>query len=298
MLSSTFSSKFDFVARVALAGTLIILAYNGLVVLLRPDAVLYYDAESRNRAIGERYVDNASARSVMVGSSLTYVISTEAMGGDYLGPNIYNLGLSGRNAATGIDIILRKPQKPHRVFVEINLMNAESEQFAQGLFAEPWLSVRTIAPAFRAQYRPIDLMIAYTRNAIRSVRHSELIDQTYTPDPARPPLPPIFTDVGLAEAVANLNRLVLLVDELRALGIDVILVMFPFDESVERTPRALKLREMVHDRFPPETYDWLAISQSSIYRTSDGIHLNVSSARRMAVLLRQTDAARDVAGRR
>ena len=57
----------------------LLLAYNFLIAVWKPNAVVSYDSNLRNRMIAENYVDFPVAPAVVVGSSMTFLLSRAFM---------------------------------------------------------------------------------------------------------------------------------------------------------------------------------------------------------------------------
>jgi hypothetical protein len=299
--SSTSGSerRLQFPLRVAAATIAMLLIYNAVIALAHPDAVANYDQGTLDRVTAARYLDGEpTPRAVLAGTSLSFTLSLDYMREDDLGPDIFNLGLAGLNVTIGLDVILEKPQRPRRVYVETNNLDSpDPPGFAASLIAEPWLTLRRLAPGFRLENRPLDLIAAYAGRLFRGMRGSALPAQAvYVPDVMRLPTASALNEeqrMFVAARVAQMGRQI---DELEAHNTQVVLVQFPVDASVDRTPRAAAIRELELARFPPDRYRWLAIAEPDSYPTFDGMHLTIPAARRMARLLRQDNSLRPLAG--
>jgi hypothetical protein len=207
--------------------------------LVRLDAVINYDQGTRNQVVAERFVDTATPRAVIVGSSLAYRLAPDYMGGDFLGPNVFNLALAGGSPLTGLEIVLQKAELPDVVFVETNIIvRAYDASFVTQLFKEPARTLRRLAPAFRLENRPIDVTIALLSKGFRRVLDSvgwSPTEQVFASegDTSTQAEGRSFTSVGAEELQdqvyvdANLGLLGQQVDGLREKNVRVILVHSP-----------------------------------------------------------------------
>jgi hypothetical protein len=291
VLSSISSSErsFLFPLRVGLAAALIVLAYNGLIAAARPDLEVSYDAGTRNRGIAERYIDQWSGDGVLVGSSLAALLSKEYMRTDELGPNIFNLGLTGGHAATGLDIIIRKQKWPRVVLVEMNVMDRGYDpDFSRDRFAEPWRSIRSAIPGLRFENRPIDLGIVALWRLFRDrVRGGATTQAAFT---AKPDVvggeKQSLDEATRRQIEVSLDKLKEQLAVLRDHNVRTILVHFPVAPAVEGAARTRYVWRQAGSAFPPEQYEWLEVGASGSYETTDGEHLTIASAQRFAATLR------------
>ena len=133
-----------FVVRVAGAAAAIFIAYNVLLLVVRPQTTPSSDAGMRNRVVAERYWDGKVPPAVVVGTSLAFRLSPDFLLADALGPAIYNLALGGGSAATGLEILAGKATLPRLVLVEANLGYLPPdhallrELVAEGLIQRDW----------------------------------------------------------------------------------------------------------------------------------------------------------------
>jgi hypothetical protein len=300
----SFTFDFDrsiwFPARVGLATFAVVVAYNILIWLVRPNAVISYDAGTRNRVIAERYVDGIAPRAVIVGSSLVFRLAADYMRGDYLGPGIFNLGLAGDSSLTGAEIVLRRETLPALVFVEMNVLERPyNEQFVTKVFEQPWRTVRCLAPGLRFENRPIDVAISLTSNALKRVLDNvdrpraqgvSSNEEGHTEPGSSVALSPGERAVDkrlVSNVQMGLDRLVRQVDALRERNVEVILMHFPVDPAVDARADERYKQVESEARFPRDRYEWLDFRSIGAYQTDDGVHLTVASAREVSTYLRR-----------
>ncbi len=292
--TSSFNRSIRFPLRVGLAACLILAGYDVFVVVARPDFVVSYDAQTHNRIVAERYVDGGTHEAVLVGSSMSGILSREYMRADSLGPDIYNLALLGGHSATGLDIVIRKGEWPRVVLIEMNVMDRGYDPgFAGEGFAEPGRAIRHVLPAFRLEYRPFDLATValwqFARDRIAGRASPPSSAPTKSPSiDDRPPDAPYR-----AEIAASLRTIDDQIAVLRAHAVRIVLVHLPVDSAIEREPRTQYLWEQTYAAFPLDRYDWLEFDKSGSYEIPDGVHLSIASARRVAAELRKAAAAGD-----
>ncbi len=279
----------SFPLRVGLGTCVLVLLYGAFIAAIRPDWTVSYDAGTRNRAVAERFIDGWHGDAVLVGSSIAFILSKEFMRTDDLGPNIYNLGLSGGHAATGLDIIIRKREWPRRVFVEMNVMDRGYDlEFARRRFSEPWRTVRTIVPAMRLEYRPFDLAIVALWKLLRGARGSEITtERAFTPNPTHSTDEQQIDGSYRAQIDASLKTIQEQIAVLRDHDVRIVLVRFPAHPAIEADPRTRYLWQKIYDAFPPKQYEWLEPGKDESFEIPDGIHLSIPSARRFAAILRK-----------
>ena len=300
--SSIFSSNRSiiFPLRVAVTALVIIFGYGLFVGVMHPDAVISYDSGLRNRIVAEQYADQPVKKAVLVGSSLGARLTSDVTGGSYLDPDIFDLAMLGQNSATGLDVVLRKIEKPHIILVEMNILEHPYDpNFGGEVYEEPWRLLRRMLPVFRLENRPFDLGIVALEKTLkfgltRAGLHS--VESVYSPQsqgaerdksPTQNLLGSKLGEIFLKNVDIALNRLGEEIELLRSQNIKVILLRFPVDPSFDATPQERYKRDKAYERFPQNEYRWYDLSSTGTYQTMDGQHLTSASARDLAVVLRK-----------
>ena len=156
----------------------------------------------------------------------------------------------GQNSATGLDIVVRATPLPQVVLVEMNILEHPYDpKFAEEVFAEPWRTLRRIAPVFRLENRPFDLgIVALERTVkyglIRAGLHfdesvysppAQVVDegQSHAPDQAANK----FRATFLEHVEVAVRRLGEQVDLLQAQHVQVLLLRFRSNSSLDASPR-------------------------------------------------------------
>jgi hypothetical protein len=298
-ISGSEPGRLAFPLRVAAATVAILILYNAVIALAHPDAVATYDQGTLDRVTAARYLDaEPTPPAVLAGTSLAFTLSADYLREDDLGPDIFNLGLAGLNVTIGLDVILAKRERPRRVYVETNNLDSpDPPRFAASLLAEPWRTLRALAPGFRLENRPLDLVAATATRLARRLRGAELPAQgVYVAGVMPLPTASALDAAQRAFVAARIAQLGRQIDELAAHGTQVVLVPFPVDASLDRTPRAAAIRELELARFPEDRYRWLAIADPQSFQTFDGMHLTIPAGRRLARLLREDNSVRPLGG--
>jgi hypothetical protein len=280
--------------------------FNLLLLLVRPEVRLNFDAGTENRIMAERYLYGATPAAVLVGSSLGHAIAR------FLPEDFYGLALSGGSPSTGAEIILRGAPNPRVVVVETNVMERQPDQaMVNRVFAEPGFTLRRVIPGFRTEFRPV-LIAANLERLHPDFRLSRLTSsfRAAGAPPARirpgqrPPVEQEADDPRLADGVklqldydahfdagqrrhvsqgiAELkNRIALL----QRRGICVLLARLPVQRPVDLSPFEHFQAEQVRQAFPESHYNWLNIANDGTYHTADGLHLTAPSGARVASII-------------
>jgi hypothetical protein len=289
--SSIFSSRsaISEPLRIAIITVAILVAYNLLFAIAKPDAMLNFDTGIRNVVAAERYLDTTAAPTVLTGSSMGFRLAVDFMEGDYLGPYVFNLSLAGKTALPGLDLILAKSDRPRLVFVEMNTVDRGYDRnFASDRMSEPWFTIRRFAPGFRTENRPLDLAIVFSWRAMKGALGDLGISPTehvFLPAAGHMESGPTVDD-SLRRIVADNMRLIAQrVDAMRAAGIRVVLLRLPSDPAMD-TARTAYMWDQCGKQFASDRYEWLDLRTTGTYETEDGVHLTKSSARKAASVLR------------
>ncbi len=286
--------------RVALATLALIFVYGVFVNLVRPHLIISYDSGLRNRIVAEQYVDGPTKRVVLTGSSLAVRLAPDVIGDSDLGQDVFDLAMLGQNSATGLDVILHSFGKPKLVLVEMNVLeHSYNPDFAGEILQEPWRFLRRTFSLFRLENRPLDLSVIAIEKAAKlalnsvGVHSAETVYAPPSDDTIARASPPVFDPADPANKtfLKNVNialaRLGDQIDQLRLMGIKVILLRFPVDASFGASQRELYKRERAYERFPAKSYQWYDLQDTGAYQTLDGSHLTMNSARVLASVIRR-----------
>lgn len=253
-----------------------------LIVIVVPDSGGIMGQKDSNIVVVQRYLYNKKHyKYVSVGSSMTEKIISDSI------PDFYNLGLLSSCALDGIHYILMKPddELPDIVYVEIN--NAHSNTLNLSLlksFDSGVLSfLRCNIPSFRDEYKPVTMLKSNIINFFAKKETSFVEVDTVTLKSAIEYMNKdgwlkwgYHLDYnGCIEGFCMLKNSI---EELKARGVKVVFFMVPMNKVIEKGPKMSDLVRNVHLFFPDSIYCYMPVD-STEYPTSDGIHLDDSSAR-------------------
>ena len=247
----------------------------------------------------QKYVHDVSDETnVIIGSSMSLVLSEETLGPDY-----FKLTLPGGSVLTALEIIQRASKRPAVVLIETNELGKKVDhEFLHDLFS-PWLfTLRRWSPIFREEGRPSNFAAGIAEACVRKSSQwgSALVEREGTVNPSseidrfEPGLfsqllniyqedlnhPPSFND--LAHAVNQLGEYV---DALIRSGSTCIFFEMPIDSSLSNLEGPRAVRKAIAERFPPAKYNWLSFDRGRNYETTDGIHLVRAEAEDLTKIL-------------
>lgn len=251
--------------------------YALLIALWSPTVRFGQDQASDIAIAVERFLYEAPAGIVIVGSSQAQRIPASA-----LGSAVANLALSGQTPLAGLGIIARSGRVPQRIYVEINNIGHPADTaFVDAVFAEPGHTLKRYIKALRTTYQPANVAISLLRRAARGR------DETYYPPStdqrlhaaliayqrhllATPPAPAV-----LAENIAAMKHFAA---QLTAQGAELVFFEMPIDPALEETPAIAASRQAALAAFPPGETCWNDPAVPVGLPSADGIHLDSQSA--------------------
>ena len=233
----------------------------------------------KNRNTVAMYLQNPKAPVVFTGSSLTVTLEFNEAN-----ECVYNLGLIGESALTGIDIISDSEHKPSVVFVEVNFPGRESNKTlikeASGFLARNF-------PEFT--YTP---PISLVGNMLASLHHlfkdkpPQEDGSNAKPDPEEArkkeltlqlelfnvPLPPVLLTTKIDEFRAKVKNL-------ENNGVRVVFFEMPVHPDLENSNQAVQVRTAFRSAFPDNTFiGFEELANGVEVNPADGLHLNVVGA--------------------
>lgn len=279
-----------------LAIPLLMLMSLELFFRLTPDKT---GAERSIRSVFFRYLElDQEAPIVLVGSSITYNMIDEEFSG------IFNLGFDGANALTGLKIIRELKRKPKVVVVEMGLNTlAQSRGLHKGIMEmfedRDWtLLRRQLLYSSRRENNLHQAFRTWVRNRGTAKTSRGLVapkEQWY-----KRALGQYLDRHRKREASGYYDRNELgewldmqkkMIDDLRASGVEVILLRAPEAEELRRARAEEYEREERY--FPKSDYRWLdPQSKRSGFATTDGIHLLRDDSIRLLAWIKKKIEAR------
>jgi hypothetical protein len=196
---------------------------------------------------------------------------------------VYNMGLIGESALTGMDVVNSGPSFPKTVFIEINFPDRASNpslinsadsllarEFPQFVYASPFnLLVQKLGQIYQfLRHKPSETVTGQPA-APSSARQKELEIQRGVFEDYLPPL-----------VLANkLSEFAIKIAELERKGVRVVLIELPIHPELEGTHRATQIRAAFKEAFPAVAFiDANELARGLEIQTADGLHLNEADA--------------------
>lgn len=274
------------------------LGYLALVEFWQPTINVWEDQENANYVRAEKLLYGESTPpAVFAGSSLIAEMRY------FLDDNeLFILSQQGGSALEGVELLVQSGIRPEVLFVELNALTVQhrdefAESFSQGVFTRlaGWF------PAFRVEYRPVNVLLNLARNTLGSGG----------PPPGAPrgdpwgalPTPEIDpTDEAYLARIANLSgeyqnppddtyieNLALLSEFLERLtsdGVRVVLVELPVHPDLIETPYHQERRRLLRTALREhEWIDWSQGIEGIVF--ADGIHFPLITSRELSQRLLQ-----------
>ncbi|HEX4459521.1 MAG TPA: hypothetical protein VIA18_16185 [Polyangia bacterium] len=267
-----------------LVAAAIVALYDVVVPRLMPDGGHSADVQQENVIHAQSYLyPRAAVDTVVVGSSKLARLDFSEKSG------IFNLAISGQGARTGLELVLRSPARPRRVVIEVGdtLLREPDAAFLSGLFNPVNDRLRRWIPVLRDTYQPGAIL---NELAKRLGPKSKPVDQPMTPDLYQKVLQAAIDKHTVAPAPEVLARIMTSLQRqlaaLRARGAAVYFFEPPEEPQVWNSPQSTRIRQEVERLFPDvPRFPAFPLSGPGSYRTTDGIHLDVASAKRFGAAL-------------
>jgi len=256
----------------------LIVAYGALIFLTNSGAETLMQMWARqNRNAITAYATTEPRQVVFAGSSLTAIA-------DFPGFEscIYNLGLIGESALTGMDVVRSGRWMPKTVFVEINFpdrgSNADLMRRANGwlarnfpdfVYTSPVTYVAQLGGAAWRRFRAVPAGDSVgptqaTGRGTNALREAELAIQRE------------FYETKFNELVLRtiLAEFAIKIGALQKNGLNVVLLEWPIHPQLEDSPRARQLRDAFRRSFPNlRMVNAEELAKGLVIKTMDGTHL-------------------------
>ena len=215
---------------------------------------------------------------MIVGSSLMARLPHEA-----LLPQIYNLGMRGYSALTGLALLDSLPTPPSIIFIEVNTLNISPNHNLVNSVADPiHYHLKSWLPALRVQFQPVNIYrSALVQLSTSPSNTNGLLDEATPPNNSR-----LFQEILAKKQsemsdppdegtlITNLEFLKVKVESLQSKGVRCIFVEMPIDITLQNSVYQTVLRETFQSYFNPEIYLYLSPLKDQPVTTTDGTHLN------------------------
>lgn len=241
----------------------------------------------KNRNTISAYLQSPRLPVAFAGSSLTAALKFAGME-----QCVYNFGLIGESALTGLDVIKAGEELPRTVFVEINFPERESNQslinsaegflakkFPEFIYTTPvnffWQQLSGFYHSLRDQSQQKVDMVGHPEPQDRLLRELEIQRETF-----KNYLPSGFLVTKLAEFRIK-------IDELEQRGVKVIFLELPVHPELENSNRVVQVRAAFKRAFPDNDFvEFDVLSRGVHIKTADGLHLNDNDGKGVLANLR------------
>lgn len=278
MHSFTSSSKYSFIIKCLIICGIILIVYTSIVLLI-PKNLQGGNQWQTNiiKAQSFAFLDEKWDMTI-VGSSMSYNIPVEKVS-----ENAFNLGFAGGCSNTGLEILLQSQINDNNViFIEMN------ETLMRGVDSKVLNKIKLYyenLPFLQEINRP-DVVFIQMLKTIKTKTTDN--DKHYLQDRDEPISGELIRQQKAAANIINEEELEKNIDELeknimslREKGIKVILIEPPMHPSLFESKRTIQVRNSLRNRFPVNEWLWFDVDWHE-YKTRDGIHLDVNSAKRYA----------------
>ena len=291
MRLSIFNSSGARIAAAIGSCALMLAVYQGLVWIgvVRPSTGNNIYEDNQLRAEQYLYDRSPQPEIVLVGSSLMANLNAEYYdsSAQYA---VENLGMQGGSTLTGLAIIDHCTHKPAVVVVEVDdtLLRGADRPFIDGLFRQPFYSIRKRVPMFRQEYQPVSALVFRLKHRVedelkrrlhygRSTASSNVKRKLLASNLAVQATIP--TQAEQAKLSGNVAELRNDVQRMSAQHIRVILTEIPGEKVHDNAARQVAIRTLIHRLLPDANYEWLPAPPTREWQTTDGIHLTAEDAR-------------------
>ncbi len=272
----------QFCLRVAAYAVAIILVYNAFIAVVRPRVDVAQNQWVSNRIAGERFIYRDRTHEpalVMVGSSIAAVLPLTRQRSD-----VFNLGLNGGSAATGLALLATSDAVPRVVAIEVNLCDSvRDDQYLADLERPARRAMCTLLPGLRAEYQPINLALsqlkssAGTQPRVGTDATPTAVDEARRDRAVAVKVRDNAVAAPEAELTDRLAAIARSCDALRQRGCRVLIVRMPIHPLLSASPRMSAIVAAARRTFAGPGYTWLELSDER-YPTRDGIHLAPAAA--------------------
>lgn len=226
------------------------------------------------------YLQYVKAPVVVTGSSLSVTLEFNEAN-----KCVYNLGLIGESALTGLDIITESEYKPRVAFVEINFPDRDSNKTlindASGFLAKNFPEFTYITPVNLVSNMLTSLYLfirgkpqeEYIRNVKPDPEQARKKELALQSDNFQKLLPQILLTTKISEFRAKVNNL-------EKNGVRIIFFEMPVHPKLENSNQAVQVRTAFRNAFPNNTFIGYEVLANGLeINPADGLHLNVEGAK-------------------
>lgn len=291
-----------FIFRSVIVTLLLLLAYNGLLLVWHPAKTTNQNIWQDNIFAMQEYLyDQPAPQVLLLGSSITDRLKMDAY------PAFYNMAAGDGNPFTGLAILERSGKLPKLLLIEVNTLLGRTvdARYLDYLFTPGLYQIRQHMPSARLKYQPVSLFNPQTLRENRAKPAKKPGEQANAVQP-----PAVSAGKGLQEAILKVNQkkydraldsaqlqqsleqLRYYLSYLQKQGVRVAFFEVPMHCTMHEAQLMVSRKTQLQQHFPPGEYTYLPSDACADYIAPDGIHLNKPSAQQFAqFLVRQTQRA-------
>lgn len=244
-----------------------------------------------NMIRAQHYIYNKSDIEIcLIGSSMMARLNPEEINNKSM-----NLSMIGQSSQTGLEILKRNPQKPELLIVEINetIQRGIDQEFISELYNNFQYFLRLYFPAFREEYKPISTLVSYLKR-LKNGGNEDKDTEVLNPEIREKIFEQIIQkkNSSLSEEIKEkltkeAKYIKHQIQVLQNQGVKIFLVDMPQDKEIQQTISQQQTRNLLKNILYPDQFDWIPEPISLNLKTTDGIHLDDSSAKAYTHFLKE-----------
>ena len=228
----------------------------------------------------EEYILNKSksVENVIVGSSLSYRLFSK-----YFPSNYWNLSQGGGSFAQGVEIIKSSGKFPKVILLEYNILERTitlGENLKPGKFD---VALKNSLKINQTKNKPVDYMINLLYQSLNRKEPAETKPNQKSMNVMMALQKEEFNkSLNLDRAKRNITFLKESVEFFENNGVCVIFYEMPIACELSISTKSDDVRKIIFNNFPKNQYKYLPPYPCENYNTTDGVHLNQKSAKRLS----------------
>ena len=283
------------IKKTVLSSFFFFVAHYSIVFLAPPNWLGYpQNIVQGNLISAERMLfSDESYENIIVGSSLAYNIDL-----GQLDETWYNLSFPGQSIFEGLEIIHEMKNKPQRIFIETNVLLRKKNTFFHSVLFNPLkYPFKKYFSILKESQQPVSLIgdpVEYhlvrkfipSNEEVQSISiKKEILKKKIITE-----LKKEYNQVP-EQAIRNqIKHLSTALAKFRNSGIEIVFFEMPIEKELCDTPQTSAIRNAIKSTFPK--YELLVQPDCGEYTTSDGLHLDLESAKNYTSLFYQINQKR------
>lgn len=255
--------------------------------------VKHQSFEQSNLIKSEAYLFEAtdiSSKSAIIGTSLSAILTEVNLPDEYV-----NLAFHGQSMLAGFDVIKNKKEKPKVVFIEMNMvLLAIYDKYYKSVQNPYSYYPKKYLPILRQKARPVE-MIGSSFFEIAPSIYRKLTNQpdpkivdTEVPENTLKASHVAYqkTEFSIAPTMGLMDTCFQLIaphiKELEEQGICIVFYEVPIEKELCKLTYTNHIRERFYKEYPTADYQYIQQPNCQAYKTTDGLHLTLKSAKKYA----------------